>query len=188
MLLFPPAESDTLWRMLPYFWVPQDNVARRVHHDHVPYDLWIKQGFIKATQGNVIDYGVIRQDILDARELYSIREIAFDRWNATQLTTQLTGDGLVMVPFGQGFTSMSSPCREGEGHVTGHLLAHGMNPVLRWMASNVSVKQDPAGNMKPDKETSSEKIDGIVAWLEALGRAIVQPGTSVYENSELLIL
>src|SRR5262249_34455046 len=103
------------------------------------------------------------------REHYDIREIAFDRWNATQLTTQLQSDDFVMVPFSQTFSAMAAPTKEFASLLEARRMAHGGNVVLRWMASNVAVKQDPAGNLKPDRSKSSEKIDGIVAAIMALG-------------------
>jgi phage terminase large subunit-like protein len=142
--------------------------------DRVPYDVWIRQGFIHATSGNVIDYDVIRECIRTDAEQFRIEEIAFDRWNATQLCTQLASDGIEMMPFGQGFASMAGPTRELEKLIVGRQFAHGGHPVLRWMASNMAVKQDPAGNLKPDKAKSSDRIDGIVALVMAIGRAMVQ--------------
>jgi phage terminase large subunit-like protein len=105
-------------------------------------------------------------------ERFHIKEIAIDRWNATQLATQLTGDGFEIVGFGQGYASMSGPCKELERRILGREINHGDDPVLRWMASNVSVTMDAAGNMKADKAKSTERIDGIVASLMALGRVI----------------
>jgi phage terminase large subunit-like protein len=100
-----------------------------------------------------------------------IREIAFDPWNATQIVTELGGDGFVMVKFGQGYASMSAPTKELERLVNGQLSAFNRNPVMRWMAKNMSVKSDPAGNVKPDKDASAEKIDGIVAAIMGIARA-----------------
>ena len=162
---------------LAWFWMPEENVALRLKRDRVDYRTWIREGHIKATAGNVADYDVIRADIVALSREFNIREIAFDRWNATQLTTQLAGDGLTMVQFGQGYASMAAPCRELEKLVTGKLLAHLDNPVLRWMASNVAIESDAAGNMKPSKERSGEKIDGVVAGLMALARADVHKTT-----------
>ena len=141
-------------------------------------------GFIESTPGNVCDYDHIRERIKKMAEMFRIREIAYDRWNASQLVTQLMNDGATMVPFGQGYQSMNAPTKELITLVTGRKLRHGDNPVLRWMASNVAARQDPAGNVKPDKASSSEKIDGIVAGIMALGRAMVgseQPD-SIYEQ------
>lgn len=112
------------YHLLPRFWVPQDNVNERAKRDKVPYDVWIREGLIKATEGNVIDYDVIRADINALGEQYNIKEIAIDRWNATQITTQLMGDGFEMVSFGQGFKSMSSPTKELEGLVISKHICH----------------------------------------------------------------
>lgn len=154
----------------PLFWVPRENMPKRARRDRVPYDVWHREGFIEATDGNVTDYDVIRRRINELAQEYDIREIAVDRWNATQLATQLTGDGFNLIAFGQGYASMSGPAKELERRILGRELGHDGNPVLRWMASNVSVSTDPAGNLKPDKARSSEKIDGIVALCMALGR------------------
>jgi phage terminase large subunit-like protein len=180
--LFPPTDDDQRWRVLCRFWVPKENMRKRSDRDRVPYAVWSQQELIEPTEGNIIDYDVIRKRIGEDGQRFNIREIAFDRWNATQLTTQLAGDGFTMVPFGQGFQSMAAPCEELRKLLVSHQLAHGGNEVLAWMASNVAVKQDPAGNLKPDKSKSSEKIDGIVALIMALGRAMVRPEfSSVYE-------
>jgi phage terminase large subunit-like protein len=170
VMLFPA--EDGYFDCLARFWCPAEGAAHRTRRDRVPYEQWIKDGWIKATEGNVTDYDVIREDIRQLSEQFSIREIAVDRWNATQITTQLGGDGFEMVPFGQGFGSMSAPSKELEKIIIGKRLRHGNNPVLNWMASNVTIEQDAAGNIKPSKKKSTEKIDGIVALVMALGRAI----------------
>jgi len=181
VLAFPVGSKVHL---LPFFWVPREGIHKRARRDRVPYDVWQREGYIEATDGSVIDYDVIRKRINELAERFQIKEIAIDRWNATQLATQLAGDGFEMVGFGQGFASMSSPTKELERRVLGGELNHGKNPVLRWMASNVSVTQDPAGNVKPDKAKSTERIDGIVAALMALGRAMEadEEKPSVYES------
>jgi phage terminase large subunit-like protein len=123
-----------------------------------------------------VDYAVIRERIEEVGEGFKICEIAFDRWNATQVSTELAEDGFQMVPFGQGFGSMAGPTKEVGKLIIGRQIAHGGNPVLRWMMSNVAVKQDPAGNLKPDKSKTTEKIDGVVALVMAVGRAVVHQG------------
>jgi len=163
-------------KALSYFWVPADNILARAERDRVPYDVWVREGYIEATEGNVVDYDVIRARINELGALYEIKEIAIDRWNSTQLQVQLQGDGFLVVPFGQGFASMTAPTKEVERLVLERQLNHGNNPVLRWMASNVSVTQDAAGNLKPDKAKSTERIDGMVSLVMAVGRAMVQPG------------
>src|SRR6185437_3968647 len=181
ILLFP--EDDDGYSILPFFWAPEDNIQTRERRDRVPYPLWARQGLIEATPGNVVDYDHIRAKINELSQVYHIRELAVDRWNATQITTQLMGDGIEMVPYGQGFASMSAPTKELEKLVLGGRIAHGGHPVLRWMAGNVSVEQDAAGNLKPSKKKSTERIDGIVATVMALGRAMLRPDSgSVYES------
>lgn len=156
--------------LMPFFWVPQEALAARTRRDRVPYDVWARDGLIETTPGAVIDYDVIRARINELSERYHIKEIAIDRWNAAQLSTQLSGDGFEMVGFGQGFASMGSPTKELERLIIGKEIAHDGNPVMRWMASNVSVETDAAGNMKPSKKKSTERIDGIVASIMAIGR------------------
>lgn len=171
------------------FWMPEDGVHDRVKKDRVPYDLWIEQGFIQTTPGNITDYDFIREAILQRSTEHEIKELAFDRWGASQLSIQLANEDITMVPFGQGYHSMAAPTKELERLVLAALLLHGGNPVLRWMMSNVTVRLDPAGNMKPDKEKSSEKIDGIVALIMALGRLIVHQTTEdVYSDRGVLVV
>lgn len=218
VLLFPPEEEGDLWQVLPYYWMPQDNVALRAKRDKVDYSTWINAGYIIPTEGNVIDQDAIRIAITgpklsaedaparieERRQLLmkwhlppeglantvQIKEIAIDRWNSTQLQTQLLGDGHLVAQFGQGFASMSAPTKELLGLVLSKKLNHAGHPVLRWNASNAAVKQDPAGNQKLDKEKSTEKIDGLVSLVMALGRASVahDDGPSVYETRGVLRL
>lgn len=171
VLVFPL--DDGTHKLLPFFWVPEETLAERARRDRVPYQAWVREGLIEATEGNVVDYDVIRARILELAERYDIREIAIDRWNAAQLTTQLMGDGHTVVPFGQGYRDLSPASKEFEKLVLGRRLDHGGNPVLRWMAANVAVKQDAAGNIKPDKGQSTDRIDGIVAAIMAVGRAAI---------------
>lgn len=171
------------------YWVPEDGIERRSRIDRVPYALWSRQGRIRATPGNVIDYGRIRADLNELREARNIREIGFDRWGAVQLSTDLQSDGFSMVSFGQGFSSMSGPTKELEKLVLGGFLQLGDDPVLRWMAGNVTVETDAAGNYKPSKKKSSEKIDGIVALIMAIGRLQASPAdASVYESRGMAVL
>lgn len=170
---------------LPFFWIPDANMKDRIRKDRVPYDVWVKKGFVKVTKGNVIDYSVIMEDIRAIREVFDLREIAFDPWNATQVTTDLAAEGVTVVPMRQGFASMSAPTKEFYKFVLEKRIQHGSNPVLRWMASNVVVSQDAAGNLKPNKAKSTARIDGIVAGIMAFDRAIRNGGAvkkSVYSR------
>lgn len=188
VLVFPDDERDGL-DLLAWFWCPSEGIRQRSNAG-VPYDQWVSQGLIEATEGNVVDYDVIEAKIKDLADTFDLAESAYDRWNSTQLVTNLVRDGATMVPFGQGFASMSAPSKELERLVTGKKLRHGGNPVLRWMASNVAIAQDPAGNIKPDREHSSEKIDGVVAAVMAIGRAMAHAdmGRSRYEDESLFFL
>ena len=190
VLVFPPEDEDDKYYILPYFWIPEDNLELRVRRDHVNYALWEKQGFLKTTEGNVVHYGYIEKFIEALGEEYNIREIAFDRWGAIQMVQNLEGMGFTVVPFGQGFKDMSPPTKELMKLTLEQKLAHGGHPVLRWMMDNIYIRTDPAGNIKADKEKSTEKIDGAVATIMALDRAIRcggGTGSSVYDDRGLLI-
>ncbi len=187
-LVFPDIGGKTVVKS--YFWIPSDNAHARERRDKVPYVTWAKQGFIKMTDGNIIDQDVIRADIGDIGCDYEIVQIFKDPWNSAQIGTQLMADGFDVVDFRQGFKSMAAPTKELERLVLSGELDHLNNPVLRWMASNVSLKLDPAGNMKPDKSKSTEKIDGIVATIMGVGGASVDigPKESIYETQDLIVV
>lgn len=189
VLIFPPRDEEEKYVLLPYFWIPEETIPRRVKANSVPYDIWEKQGYIMSTEGNVIHYDFIEKFIVDLSEKYHILEIAVDRWNATQMIQNLEGEGFTIVPFGQGFSSMSAPTKEFYRLLMEGRIIHGGNPVLRWMAGNVVIDTDPAGNIKVTKAKSKEKIDGIVAAIMALDRCIRQEGQSgsVYDERGLLV-
>lgn len=191
VLVFPPLDDEDTFKVLPYFWLPEDNVSLRVNRDHVPYDLWVRQDLVETTEGNVVHYAEIERFITKLGEKYNIREIAYDRWGATMLVQQLEGEGFTVVPFGQGFKDMSPPTKELMKLVLEQKIAHGGHEVLRWMMDNIFIRTDPAGNIKPDKEKSTEKIDGAVAMIMALYRAIRcgnDAGESVYDKRGILVL
>ena len=183
--------SDWYRQAMNNFWIPEENIDQRVNRDHVPYDVWERQGFLQTTEGNVVHYGYIEKFIEQLGERFNIREIAFDRWGAVQMVQNLEGMGFTVVPFGQGFKDMSPPTKELMKLVLEERIAHGGHPVLRWMMDNIYVRTDPAGNIKPDKEKSTEKIDGAVATVMALDRAIRcgnDTTESVYDTRGLLFL
>ena len=190
VLVFPPLDEEDKYIVLPYFWVPEDTLDLRVRRDHVPYEVWEKQGRLETTEGNVIHYGYIEKFIQRLGEKFNIREIAFDRWGAVQMVQNLEVMGFTVVPFGQGFKDMSPPTKELMKLVLEKRIAHGGHPVLRWMMDNIYIRTDPAGNIKADKEKSTEKIDGAVATIMALDRAIRcgnDTGESVYDTRGLLV-
>lgn len=190
VLMFPPRDEDEKYILLPFFCVPEETIPQRVKAASVPYDIWERQGYLLSTEGNVIHYDFIEKFINDLAEKYHIVEIAVDRWNATQMIQNLEGDGFTMVPFGQGFASMSGPTKDFYRLLMEGKIVHGGHPVLRWMAGNVVVDTDPAGNIKVTKAKSKEKIDGIVAAIMALDRCIrnqTEPQGSVYDERGLLV-
>lgn len=189
VLVFPPRDDTEKYIVLPYFWIPEENMQQRVLKDHVPYDVWERQGVLQATEGNVIHYGFIEKFIDDLGKKYNIKGICFDRWGAVQMSQNLEALGFEVVAFGQGFKDMSPPTKELMKLVLEKRIAHGGHPVLRWMMDNIFIRTDPAGNIKPDKEKSTEKIDGAVALIMALDRAIRMgndEGKSVYDERGLL--
>ena len=191
VLVFPPLDEEDKYIILPYFWIPEDNLTLRVNRDHVPYDVWERQGYLQTTEGNVVHYSFIEKFIDRLGERFNIREIAFDRWGAVQMVQNLESMGFTVVPFGQGFKDMSPPTKELMKLVLEQKIAHGGHPVLRWNMDNIYIRTDPAGNIKADKEKSTEKIDGAVATIMALDRAIRcgnDGGASVYDERGILFI
>ena len=185
------AADDGTCDVLTYFWIPGDTAIQKERKDRVPYRTWAKKGLITLTEGNVIDYKYIQHTLEQLREKYDIAEIAFDRWGATKLSQDLTDAGFLMVPFGQGFGSMSSPTKELMNLVLSKKIRHGGNPVLRWNCDNLVVRTDPAGNIKPDKEKSTQKIDGCVSLIMAIDRVSRHSklvDTSIYEDQGMVTL
>lgn len=185
-LVFPPEEENEPYQVLSYYWMPEDNIPLRVRRDHVFYDTWAAKGYMRPTEGNVVYYGAIVADIVELGKIYNIQEIAFDRWNASMMAQTLDEEGFTMVQFGQGFRDMSNPTKELMRLVLTKAIATDGNPVLRWNMDNVFVKTDPAGNIKMDKQKSTEKIDGAIAMVMALDRAMKQQGGggSVYDDDD----
>lgn len=158
VLVFPPFDEEDKYVILPYFGIPEDTLDLRVKRDHVPYDVWERQGYLQTTEGNVIHYGYIEKFIERLGERFNIREIAFDRWGAVQMVQNLEGMGFTVVPFGQGFKDMSPPTKELMKLTLEQRIAHGGHPVLRWNMDNIFVRTDPAGNIKADKENPRRKL------------------------------
>jgi phage terminase large subunit-like protein len=175
VLLFPPQEKGEQWKAVYRFWVPQERVDKRAKGylvDKVPFDAWQRDGWIKATPGNVIDYEYVRKEILDLAERFDVREIAFDPYNCTETAQKLMEAGMEMIEFRQGARSFHEPMRRFEGMMLDREINHGNHPAMTWMANNMVVRYDANMNMAPDKKSAKDRIDGVVAYLMALGRAI----------------
>jgi phage terminase large subunit-like protein len=164
---------EGIYEVEPYFWCPREGIAERSRIDGVPYDLWERQGYLIATEGDITDYRAVQIKLEELAVKYAIGEVAYDRWNATQLVTELSIQGANMVPVSQNFQHLSAPWKELERLVLEGMLRHGGHPILRWMAENVELEMDPFGNVRPSKRTSSERIDGMIALDMAIGRWIV---------------
>lgn len=183
VLLFPPDDINRKWVVLPWFWIPEDAIKERVERDHVKYDEWVRQGYMQTTPGNVIDYSFIEQQVLELRDRFNILEVGFDPWNATQTAIHLQDAGLTMVEARQGYKTMSPAMKEIEQLAMGKKIMHDGHPVLRWNIGNVEVKMDENENIRPIKGRRIERIDGLVAMINAMTRAIVyQNQQSVYEQ------
>lgn len=172
--VFPPESEGEAWKLVVRLWCPGESIALRARRDRVPYDLWAASGAILRTDGDVVDYAVIERQVAADAEVFDVQGLAIDRWNATGTAIRLREDGCNVVMFGQGFASMSAPSKELERLVIAGSLDHGGHPVLRWMVGHVAIRTDDAGNVKPTKERSADKIDGIVAAIMGLGLAIGQ--------------
>lgn len=192
VLVFPPQLPGDPYQVLCRFWVPEETMRERTKRDRLQYEAWVRQGYMITTPGNVIDFDFILSEIDELAQKYDIAEIAFDRWGAAQVQTKLQNMGGEdwVVQFGQGYASMNSPTKELERLLGNGQLAHGGHPVLTWMAGNVVASKDAAGNIKPDKAKSTEKIDGIVALVMALDRATrgEPDDESVYEEQDIKVL
>jgi phage terminase large subunit-like protein len=148
--------------------LPEDGIVDRERRDRVPYRLWAEQGYLKLTPGKTIDYAYVKQAILEAAEAFDLVDVNFDRWNSSQIVKQLEDEGIEMIELGQGVASMSTPTKELQRLVVEGKFRHGGNPLLRWCVSNLAVKMDPAGNVKPDRDRSGGRIDPVVSLIMAI--------------------
>jgi phage terminase large subunit-like protein len=189
-LVFPPRDAGEAVKIIWRHWCPEDDILRRSRRDRAPYTIWRDQGLLMATEGNTTDFKFIEAEILALASRFVVTELPYDRTFAGEIVRNLQDEGLPLVEFGQGFLSMGPAAAEFLRLLIGRELRHGGNPIATWCASNVSVRKDPAGNEKPDKERSTEKIDAIVAAVMAVGRmqADGQGARSVYETRDLLVI
>ncbi len=194
--VFPDGDSfDVVLRC----WAPEDSLPDLDARTADAASGWAKQGWLTLTPGNVTDYDFIEAQIGRDRDEFLVKEIAYDRWNAQQLVNNLTSDGAPMVTMGQGFASMSAPTKDlqrlvkvgaqvdDDGVPVKPIIRHGGNPLLRWMVDNFAVAMDPAGNVKPDKANAGDKIDGVVALIMAISRAVAAREaipTSAYDDND----
>lgn len=190
LVLVFPLEGGR-YRVLPYFWVPERAHDERGESDRRQIKHWVERKLIRATDGDVADFdGQIPDEVIEICERFNVLSLAFDPWNATQFIQGLQRRGFPgerLVEFRQSAANFAGPTREFDRLIAARKIEHGGNPVLRWMASNVAVKTDPAGNLRPDKAKSADKIDGIVAAIMALAGATaeVQSVPTFYDSNVL---
>jgi phage terminase large subunit-like protein len=188
-----PNDDATAFDVLLRAWAPEDSVGDLDDRTARAASLWVKQGWLSTTPGNVTDYAFIKKAIDVDRDAFLVQEIAYDRWNAQQIVNDLITAGAPMEQHGQGFASMTAPTKDLQrlvltGTVENPVIRHGGNPLLRWTVDNFAVALDPAGNVKPDKLNCADKIDPVVALIMALGRAVTSTGApfrSAYEDGRL---
>lgn len=182
--------DDPYVDLLPWFFIPGDKIRERSLRDHVDYEMWANQGLVTVTPGSATNYSFVKQTIMQAADDYEIDSINYDRWGAHQLAQELEDEGVKMAQIGQGFGGMSAPTKELLRLVVDGKVRHGGNPVLRWNADNAAAMTDPAGNLKPAKDRSAGRIDGIVASIMAIDGlmrgANVKKRVSVYESRGLV--
>ena len=191
-LCFPPVENGQPYKFLSRFYIPKDGMLERIRREEGDYRSWTKQGWVQATAGDVVDYTVIEADILKDSELYNIVKIGFDPYNSVQLVQRLMAAGLEMELFRQGFLTMSPAAKQFDQRMRNSELDMQRNPIMLWMAGNVEIVSDPAGNIKPMKPTKDGpgKIDGIISSIMSLSLSISNEPKfrSVYEDRGLIFL
>jgi len=172
LLVFPPVEGDPVWHVHGRYYLPEARVVEELDSNTARYREFDALGLLTLTDGEVIEYEVIKEDLREFAGRFDVLEVAYDPWQATQLGQEMQAEGLLMVEVRQTVQNLSEPMKEVEALVLQKKLAHGDCPILTWMASNVVAKLDAKDNIYPNKERPENKIDGIVALITAMCRAI----------------
>lgn len=184
------SQRDQVLDIYCHAFLPAEGIIDRERRDKAPYRVWAEQGFLTLTPGRTVDYGAVKASVRDAAEQFDLEVVEYDRWNATATVQELEAEGIRMEDLGQGFASQSAPCKELLRLILNEEIAHGGNPLLRWCASNVAARMDPAGNVKLDKDRSAHRIDPVQAVVNAIDgwmRFGQQPSSrSVYEDRGLI--
>lgn len=173
VLLFPPTQNDPNYHVHARYYLPDVRVLEALDANFERYSGWDKEGLLTLTMGEVVDFETIKDDLKEFMGRFDVKEIAYDPWQATQLAQEMQNEGAVMVELRHTVQNMSEPMKELEALVLQKKLAHGNCPILMWMMSNVVAKLDKKDNIYPDKDRPENKIDGVVALIMALGRALV---------------
>lgn len=192
VIVFPRDDDHEQVDILARFWCPKSRITAEDNRYREQYQAWERQGYLSATPGDAVDYAFVKKQVLEDASHFRLQDMNVDRlFQGYQLSQELADEGITVFGMGQGFLSMAIPMKEFERRLLARKLNHGGNPILRWMAANVAVRQDPAGNLKPDKAASEGRIDGIVALVMALDRAMRNEaggGESPYESQGLMVV
>lgn len=181
--LFPPIRGEERWKVVCRFWMPQDTVEEKSDRDRVQYQRWISAGLIEATTGNVIDHSEVAAAVMEDCRMYDPISIAFDPWNAAQISQQLVAEGAPMIEFVQGVRSYNSATKEMDSLLLSHRLDHGDHAVLTWMAHNLRITlPDRNNNVMPSKKHSNARIDGITALIMAIGRSMAEDKMRYFDS------
>ena len=183
VLYFPKSK-----RFIEYYFCPEAKIEDRKQGDGVDYRQWAHDGFIIPTIGDWIDYRFIQHTILESMKKFVVKEINYDAWGAAKMVQELIEEGAPFFPFRQGYKSMSPPAKELNNLFHKGEIKHNGNPVTRWMMGNVFITYDPTLAIKIDKSKSTEKVDGIVALVMALGGWIENRDDDYYNGIGVGIL
>ena len=183
-------DDDGVWQVQSHFWTPEQGLQDRARRDRAPYDVWVKQGFLRTTPGATVDYAHVAADMLEILDGLDVRAIAFDRWRIAELKRELDrlGVELPLIEWGQGFASMSPALDALEAELLNQRIAHGGHPVLTWCAANATTVRDPAGNRKLDKSRATGRIDGLQALAQAMGAASRAEASTAYQGSGFMFV
>ncbi len=173
VLVFEPTAEDPVWRMKPWFWIPEARLVEKERLDKVPYSAWQSAGHLETLPGWAISKTAVAQRVIEITAAYDLQSIGYDRWRIEDFLQMLedAGESLPVEPFGQGYKDMAPALDEFEIRLLGGRLKHDGNPVMTWCAANAVVSEDPAGNRKVDKKKATGRVDGIVAAIMATGRS-----------------
>ena len=192
VLHFEPTEDDPYWRQLEWFWLPGDGLHEKAHKDRVPYIAWRDAGHLLVTEGRAINKLAVVMQCAEIISNYDLQALAYDRWRIEdfKVTLETEGISLPLVPFGQGYQSMSPAVNEFERLLLNEAIKHSSNPVMTWCAANAVATTSPAGEVKLDKQKATGRIDGIVAAVMACGSGMGKQanGPSIYEDRGILTL
>ncbi len=188
-LLFPPDETHSEWRTVFEAWIPEDKMRERAKLDKVPYEKWVKERYLHATPGNAVDYDFVEARLKALARQYDVQFICADPWNSRMLTQRLDKEGIKTVEVSQTIAGLSPGMKEMERLFRIGMLTHESNPVARWCFGNIAVAMDGNENLKPMKNKSRDRIDVIVALINAMNIAMLyQKQVSPYETQELVWL